>query len=218
MRLIYVFFLAIIVAIGFTFFSYVYLPSVYSLQESLRTVSTGIQKQTTKDCGNDIRISSCPLQTGDILLKRELTKNTFFVASFYNLYFTHSAIYLGDGLIIEAKGYDPDDSREIAIEPLLETDWTSSNMERWSVLRADTSHSILSDIKQVSYLYANSPTLRFGFGGKMRQQTSCAELVWSIYSDSGYSLGPSYSGMITPDYIYSMAVSDNKKLSVVYSN
>ena len=158
----------------------------------------------SKTCAN---ILDCNLLPGDILIKRQLTERTTVVANIFDMYFTHTALYIGENQIIEARGTDKNKQSEIVQNHLSFTDWVDPEIETLFVLRPTnaSAEEITAAIKHAG-LIAGSEEYIFGYGFNMSssKRQYCSGLIWNIYQQAGY-LTQFHKPVIFPDDLFSMA-------------
>ncbi len=207
--------IVLVVILVFISAACIFSPSVYSLQKA----DHNSRIRFARDGCTSSMISACDLHAGDILLKRELTDSTAIPSRVYNLHFTHAALYMGNDLILEAKGFDTNKANEISLSHKAATQWVSKEMEDWIVLRPAAEVSTINDVISLVNKYASSPHLKFGFTRNALDDTVayCSQLIWKIYYEAQYSLGEPYSGIITPDYIFHLASLDPLRIDIAFS-
>lgn len=171
----------------------------------------------TDICLNVKMLSECHLEPADILIKREITERTDILVKIFNLYFTHSAIYSGNGYIVEAKGFHSKNNDDITEERIQNTGWNSDKIKSWVILRPLTDASNRQNIVRVAKQYAVSPDKKFGISINNRSDNSvyCSQLVWDIFKEANYPIKESNSIIISPDELFSLLQSDHNRFQIV---
>lgn len=162
-------------------------------------------------------LSTCGLMKGDILIKRELSVRTNFIARVTEMYFTHAALYVGDGGIVEAPGYNFPVKERISLKNIVETSWAKDDMEAWLVLRPITSSEVVDKAVEIGKSYASNPDVEFGITKNPfdNRRLYCSQLVWKAYYDAGFSFLEKIPEIITPDDIFYVTVKSPDKFLVL---
>jgi hypothetical protein len=150
-------------------------------------------------------LTACNLMPGDILIRRYVTKRTYIFNLFLKPYFTHSALYLGEGKIIEASGTEKDSRDDVSIRDISTSDWMDSDIESLVVIRPKkyTKQTLQESIQKLKNI-ADDPTYVFGFE---EGNTSCSELIYRNSPQLFNTVVPE-EVIITPDYLFSMSNDD----------
>ena len=160
-------------------------------------------------------VAVCPLQSGDILLRRYVTTKTKDFDNYLHPYFTHSAFYLGEGEIVEAVGTEKRKEDEILVENINETDWEDRYIERLVVIHPHYTKDALSRIKTNLITIADDPQYRFGLPKADNKMTTCADLIFKqLYLQR---MIPIYRQpkMITPDYLFWVMVNNTNDFETI---
>ena len=182
---------------------------------SLQCMSSNCAALSLPVCGVQPNgLDTCALQPGDILIQKSNSLiNTVFMG-IGGTYFTHAAIYVGDGRIVEATGpfFSPADQ---VIEQSV-NGWGSPAIYDWVVIRPETT----DDIKQTAVDFAKAkanataPIVTYSISANRdsQQDTYCSLLVWQAYMQSGLDLEVDRGGtlsdiatlnrLVTPDDLF----------------
>jgi hypothetical protein len=191
-----------------------------SLSYSQVQVELSGKKVISPNCD---KISSCALESGDILLRRHLTDRTKLFDIVFNPYYTHTAFYLGDGYIVEAQGSEKNKRDDVIKEKLSDSDWYNSNIYEWVILRPAYTGNQLSEINQELVVIANDDTYTFGLphakNGSTEQRTYCSLLIYSeLVKHAIIRAGPDESfKIITPDYLFNAVLKERDSSIIGYS-
>ena len=147
-------------------------------------------------------ITICPLQPGDILLRRYITPKTKDFDRYLHPYFTHSAFYLGEGEIVEAIGTEKRKENEILVENMSDTDWKDRAIEKLVVIRPHYTKGVLSPIKTNLVSIASDPEYRFGLPKTDNKMTTCADLIFKQLYLQRMIPTSTQPKIITPDYLF----------------
>jgi hypothetical protein len=188
---------------------------LFITQNKLFTLRETQVQEAIKDLPNIVceSVDKCDLLAGDILIKRDLTNRTYLIAKLFGLYFTHSAIYLGSGEVLEARGYEKNSQDEILVSPWEESGWATKGNEI-IVIRPVVDPYLIEEVVQKGREIASDHRYHFKLGpfGKEEYGLNCTELVWDLYSDAGY-LDPYQEKYLTPDYLFSYARANPSKFT-----
>ena len=178
----------------------------YGFLESRNNAFTLTYQEITTSLSTEVsqcsKFSACELFPGDVLIRRYVTSRTRIFDYWINPYFTHSAFYLGDDLIVEAVGREKNIEEEIKIAVLSASDWFDEEMINFVVIRPEY-HGELPEIKTRLIQIANDPGYTFGLPGENKKQVTCADLIFSQFLDMNMLEAPESALVITPDYLYS---------------
>ena len=147
-------------------------------------------------------ITICPLQPGDILLRRYITPKTKDFDRYLHPYFTHSAFYLGEGEIVEAVGTEKRKEDEILVENMSDTDWKDRAIEKLVVIRPHYTKGVLNRIKTNLVSIASDPEYRFGLPKAGNKMTTCADLIFKQLYLQRIIPTSTQTKIITPDYLF----------------
>lgn len=207
--------------------------SVFRL--SKETALSMIRGSERVQCHNTL---NC-IQPGDILIRRKITEQTEFFNAIANPYFTHTALYLGDGLIVEAVGSQPNPEDDVVVYPLLQSDWLQSESgedmlknndkneyiplseaymlpEDTYVLRVHMNTDTILKIRESVSKIAEDPKIIFGFYTQGEYKTQCSKLIFDqlvshkVVVDVG-----GHPKHITPDYVFWYLVKKNDSQLIV---
>ncbi len=160
------------------------------------------------------KISSCKLNPGDILIRRYITSRTWLMNKLAHPYFTHSAMYLGDDQIVEAVGTEQKPENDIQIAKLSTSDWLNEDMNDWVIIRPRNITPKISIVMSNLKTIAADPEYLFGFSQNGRKRAACADLIFNQLSENGVIKTLNVPGIITPDYLFSLA-SKNSDFEIV---
>ncbi|MFA6252333.1 MAG: hypothetical protein WCX74_02955 [Candidatus Paceibacterota bacterium] len=160
-------------------------------------------------------ISDCGLLPGDILLRRYSTNRTRLFENYARPYFTHSALYYGNGLVAEAIGNDPDDTKEIVIRNISETDWTSDRIETWIIIRPKIPEEKIRLICDRTKNIANDDSYTFGIKQQGNKRYTCSSLIFDQLIDQNIINKNDVPEIITPDFIFRYASTHKELFNIV---
>jgi hypothetical protein len=158
------------------------------------------------------KLMECHLQPGDILIRRLSTSRTKLFQSLFKPYFTHTAFYYGDGLLIEAVGNEPNSANDIQIDNLSLSDW-AGDLEGWVIIRPTISKQKINIIKNNLKAIADDAGYTFGVGDK---KTSCAELIFAELNNSGVVFrDKSVPKVVTPDFLFQYTAKKSNQFVII---
>lgn len=210
----------------FTFILFLYLAiattTVYSKLQELRINAGSLsydqahemisnKKVDSLGCKN---ISNCNLQNGDILMRRYITDRTKFFDMVFNPYYTHTAFYIGNGYIVEAIGSEKNKSDDIIKERLSESDWHTSELNEWIVIRPKYTENQLNTMHNNLVGIADDDNYTFGLPDKdttkKQKHTYCSYLIYNeLVQNKVLKLDTNdTSKIITPDYLFNLLLTD----------
>lgn len=160
-------------------------------------------------------IKKCRLLAGDILIRRHLTERTGKPARLANSYFTHSAFYIGDGLIVEAIGTEKNQEDEIRVTKISETDWFDEDLNTFVVIRPQNYSGGFEDIKRSMIAITNDPDYRFGLPKAGHKRVTCADLIFNPLFEKGVIQISDPPEIITPDYLFWVLTEERKNTKVI---
>lgn len=160
-------------------------------------------------------VINCTLEPGDILIRRYLTSRTNMLSIIFGMYFTHSAIYLGGGKIVEAIGIEPNRENDITIDELNNSDWTKDPLESLVVFRPKAPPAQIQTALERIRTIADDPLYEFGIGmlNHNNKMVTCADLIYYQYRDEGIIEDEATPAIITPDYLFWYAAKHPDKFS-----
>jgi hypothetical protein len=193
-------FILLLVALGITAFG-INLYKKYP-KHVFRLSSTEVYYSLTKTEPQCKKISDCKLLPGDILIRRYITKRTWFFDMLFNPYFTHSAFYIGDDQIVEATGTERNSEDDIKINQLSKSFWFNNDVNNFVVIRPKNYNSKLDTIKNNLKGIANDPEYTFGLSKGNDKKTTCADLIFKQLIDGQLIQISNKPKEITPDYLF----------------
>lgn len=212
------FFLAIVVGIIFVsiifgvFLGYKFYNDFFRMSsDQISHYLIGAQPQCKK-------IGDCKLLPGDILIRKYMTQRIWFIDKLLNLYFTHSAFYLGDNEIVEAFGPEKDPNNDIQVVTLSKSDWLSQDIDDFVIIRPKNYLWKLDRIKKNLKYIAEDQEYRFGLPEKGFKRATCADLIFKQLLDENITTIPNTSKIVTPDYLFWIAVNNPKDFEIVGFN
>ncbi len=176
----------------------------YSLSES--EIQTTLAKNKF-DCNN---FEKCNLKPGDILIRRLKTSKTRLLTKFTNLYFTHSAMYIGKKLVVEATGNEKNDDDEIIIQDMKKDGWLNKNSE-WVIFRPVLNDRKLQNMINNLKNIAEDQKQTFGliYNSKPSTKHSCADLIFNELINESLLTKQNTPAIITPDYLFYLCTNSN---------
>ncbi len=200
------------VTLGVTVLGFLILKDAYnSIYRLSRAEVSGYVSQEVIQCDS---LEECILLPGDILIRRYVNSNTRTFDTWLNPYFTHVALYLGGGQIVEAVGKQKNRQDEIQIVDMAKSDWFDEGIESWVLVRPRDFNEqfdiILSNLKSI----AENPEYGFGLGNSTDTQYSCADLIFSQLVKYGIVVPVEEGRIITPDYLFLTTVNQNEEFEV----
>ncbi len=163
--------------------------------------------------------NECHLIPGDILLRKLSTSRTRFLESFADIYFTHTAMYIGDGKIIEAIGRERIASEEIQTIILTDSDWATETLATWAIIRPNYTPALQTAVITTLKKIATNDAYRFGFYSPENKRFSCADLLLHQLHENGVISEIDFSQIITPDYLFWLATEKPSSLQLIsYGN
>lgn len=175
------------------------LEAKHQYSRIIKTNRSEIQERFQKEVIYCKDLATCNLKKGDMLIRRHVTKRTYIFNELLNPYFTHTALYIGEGKIVEASGVEYDRKDDISIKNLSETDWLDKDIEALAIIRITGYKEIDfdNDIKKISAI-AEDQNHVFGFE---KGEISCAELLYRNISYPLFKKVP-IEMIVTPDYLF----------------
>lgn len=168
----------------------------YSL--SMDCLAVGCAVSAPPPCGVGANgLDTCALEPGDILLQRwnSLFNNVFMTLG--GTYFTHAAMYVGEGRVVEALGphVDPDDQ---VIEHSVAS-WTNPAIYDWVVIRPSAGDEVREAAVTYMRAMAADPAVTYSLLAEKESDTTvyCSQLVWRAYQRSGVNLEVDRGGSLT---------------------
>ena len=214
LKLLLVFTIGVIL-IGFIFgigFAYKFYVNIFRLSKNQVFVSLS---DKTSQCR---KIADCTLLPGDILIRRYITERTWIFDKFIHPYFTHSAFYLGNDQIVEAVGTEKNPEDEIQIATLSKSDWLDIRVNNFVIIRPKYSIAQLNTVNENLKKIAEDPDYKFGLPKIGYKRTTCADLISKQLIDTNIINVSSTSKIITPDYLFLLAVNNPVNFNIVGYN
>lgn len=147
-------------------------------------------------------LNSCLLEPGDILIQRNpenILVNQFFMG-LGGTYFTHTALYVGSGMTVEAAGvtFSPADQvREISLK---DAGWLDAGLYDWAVVRPTATDGAISAAVLYARTAAEGEAVRYNFfaakDAAVTEGLYCSLLVWKAYKQVGLNLEADRGGAI----------------------
>ena len=169
----------------------------YNLYLECLTTSCGA---TPPPCGVAPNgLDTCALEPGDILLQKW---NSFANVVFMGIggtYFTHAAIYVGNGRIVEAIGYNAPPEAQVIEQSLEAGGWTNAAIYDWAVIRPNTSPAVKQSAIAYAQAKAADPNVIYDILADKNSEQSvyCSQLVWKAYKQAGIDLEVDRGGTLT---------------------
>ncbi len=190
--------------------------SVHRFYNSIfRLSSEQVSDLLSKNISECQKISDCKLVSGDILIRRYITSQTWSLNEFVHPYFTHSAFYLGNDQIVEAVGTEKNHKNEVQISTLSQSDWMDNGIESFVIIRPKYNTKKLDQIKINLIAIANDPSYRFGLPKSGLKQTTCADLILDQLLNEKIIATSNLPKIITPDYLFWLAMNNPDNFEII---
>lgn len=162
------------------------------------------------------KLVDCKLLPGDIIIRRYVTKVSELFDETLNPYFTHSAVYLGNGELFEAVGNYTTPENQIVISKLSESAWYNQDMKNFVVIRPKNYYGKLDYTISGLTNIANDPEYVFGPLNETKKTASCSDIILKYLVDdkivrNSYINPP----IITPDYLFWKIENDSKNFEII---
>jgi len=157
-------------------------------------------------------LDTCALQAGDILLQRwNSLANTIFM-TIGGTYFTHAAMYIGDGRVVEAVG--PFGRAEDQVIEHSVASWTNPGIYDWVVIRPNATPEVRQSAVSYMRTMAADPQVTYSIlaSKDSLKEVYCSLLVWQAYQRTGIDLEVDRGGtianiatlnrLVTPDDLF----------------
>ncbi len=165
--------------------------------------------------------SIADLNEGDILIRRQMNRQTYLPNKIFPTHFTHMAYYAGNGQIIEAVGNRDNVADEITMSPIEDTDWAGESFEKSETVfvlrpRAIIATSTLHEVSVTLAQIANDDSYHFGIrkAKNTEQEFDYIHklLCTSFITDTlfHFNLIKEMPHIITPDYAFMGLINDPK--------
>ncbi len=164
-------------------------------------------------------LQTVSLEPGDILIRQLRTPRTAFLEDNTDLFFTHSAIYLGSNEIAEAIGYEDNPANDILVHRLSETNWYDQEA-KWVIIRpllpTQVTKEILSDIRTI----ANDDNYTFGLSDNQREATTrvCSDLIYYPFAEELAWSNLGEPAVITTDFMVEDLLNRTDQFSLIATN
>ncbi|OGI94541.1 hypothetical protein A3A03_01595 [Candidatus Nomurabacteria bacterium RIFCSPLOWO2_01_FULL_40_18] len=183
-----------------------------------RLSSRQIQETLSTKISSCKKIIDCKLLEGDILIRRYITERTWLVNKLAHPYFTHSAFYLGNDQIVEAVGTEKNPEDEIQIATLSKSDWFNNDVENWVIVRPKNITQKFNVIKNNLINIAKDKEYVFGLPEQGHKKFTCADLIFNQLKENSLVNISNAPKIISPDYLFSLAVQNPTNFEVVGYN
>ncbi len=170
---------------------------------------------TTSSC---TKITDCALQPGDILIRRYVTKDSFFTETTLGLYFTHAGFYLGNDQVVEAYGREKNPADSIRTNSLSTSMWAKDTVQNWVIIRPKKYADKLHIIKRNLVHIANDPDYVFGIPKNGFKRALCADFIFDQLTAYKIVHPGNNPKFITPDYLFLVAINQPKDFQIVGYN
>jgi Tol biopolymer transport system component len=191
--------------IGYTFSPDI--PEVVSPAASLLSF-TGAAIPAPECTSQTSKLNRCLVKAGDILVETGNTLEDWaFLRSIGGTYWTHAALYLGNGRIAQAAYWLPSEPAiEVRQEPIQNTGWWTGGVD-WAVVRpSGVSDAAIASAVGYAFRKANADgqtvagqideSVRFGImpnepdavDRNNERQFYCSKLVWKAYMQAGVNV------------------------------
>ena len=164
------------------------------------------------------KIIDCKLLPGDILIRKYMTQRIWFIDKLLNLFFTHSAFYLGDDKIVEAVGPEKNPKDDIQVVTLSSSDWLNSDVNDFVIIRPKNYLWKLERIKRNLKYIAEDPEYRFGLPKWGTKRATCADLIFKQLLDEDIVSASTVPEILTPDYLFWLAENNPNDFEIVGFN
>lgn len=205
----YLIFYSLIIII--TIFSIVYII-IYSNLFRLNRENVKNTFNTKPTCDT---INKCNLLPWDILIRRYITKRTKIMDEYLNLYFTHSAIYYWNNIIIEATGKEENKKDDVIKHSIYKTDWLDDEIESWVIIRPKYDKKITNKILNKLDNIAKDPNYSFWIS-IFWDKTSCSDLIFKVIYENNVYNNIEKPYFITPDFLYYSTIKSDEFTIIWY--
>ncbi len=148
------------------------------------------------------KLVECKLMPGDILFRRYITKTNQQFDELLNPYFTHSAMYIGNGEVFEALGDQETPPNQILTRKLNESNWVNSDLNNFVIIRLKNVDKIDLIIKRLKEI-ADDPEYLFGLPNDKEKRATCADVIVNTLEKEGIFVDLfDRPEIITPDYLF----------------
>jgi hypothetical protein len=212
--------LLLVIAVGIIFVAIVFgVYSGYKFYNSFFRMSSNQISDYLSDASSQCKkISECKLLPGDILIRKYMTQRIWFIDKLLNLFFTHSAFYLGDDQIVEAFGPEDDPKNDIQVVPLSSSDWLNPDVNDFVVIRPKNYSWKLEKIKRNLRYIAEDPEYRFGLPAQGLKRAMCADLIFKQLLSENIVNVSDAPEIVTPDYLFSLAENNSNDFEIIGFN
>jgi hypothetical protein len=212
--------LLLVIIVGIIFVAIVFgVYSGYKFYNSFFRMSSNQISDYLSDASSRCKkISDCKLLPGDILIRNYITQRIWFVDKLLNLYFTHSAFYLGDDKIVEAVGPEKDPQNDVQVITLSSSDWLNSDINNFVIIRPKNYSWKLDRIKRNLKYIAEDPEYRFGLPAWGFKRATCADLIFKQLLNEDIVSASTVPEIVTPDYLFSLAENNPNNFEIVGFN
>ena len=209
-----------IVIIGSTLLFLIY--GLYLGHEFYNSIFRLSSAQISNSLNNEVpqckKIIDCKLLSGDILIRRYITKRTWLVDKLAHPYFTHSAFYLGNDQIVEAVGTEKNSKDDIQIGILSKSDWLNFDVDNFVIIRPKNYSLKLDVIKSNLKNIAEDSDYIFGLPKHGNKKATCADLIFQQLLDEKVIRVTNVPKIITPDYLFSVAKNNPDDFEIIGFN
>jgi len=209
-----------IVIIGSTLFFLIY--GLFLGHEFYNSIFRLSSAQISNSLNNEVpqckKIIDCKLLSGDILIRRYITKRTWLVDKLAHPYFTHSAFYLGNDQIVEAVGTEKNSKDDIQIGILSKSDWLNFDVDNFVIIRPKNYSLKLDVIKSNLKNIAEDSDYIFGLPKQGNKKATCADLIFQQLLDENIVHVSNAPKIITPDYLFSVAKNNPDDFEIIGFN
>lgn len=161
------------------------------------------------------KISDCDLLPGDILIRKYMTERIFFIDRFFDMFFTHSAFYLGNDELFEVFGPEKDPADDVQILLFQKTDWLNPDIENFVIIRPRHYSQKLEKINKKLRFIAEGSNYRFGLPFYGPQRITCADVIFNELQNNGVVRIEDVPKTITPDYLFWIAINNPNDFEIV---
>lgn len=167
------------------------------------------------------KLKDCKLLPGDVLIRRYITRSNDLFTKYFNPYFNHSAVYIGDDNIFEAAGNFETPENQVRIRKFSDSDWMDEEMNNFVVFRMKEGRKNPDKIKRyIENLIniADDPEYLFGIYNQNKKTATCSDAILNFIKNNGLVEDINIPTIVTPDYLFWTGIKDTDNFELVGYN